>query len=386
MQRDMHYYATYCAAFLAGYSHEESLAIGYSSQFVDVCSETLVKKVGGPLSGITMQLSAEMMQSETDILGLQNITRIWASFHFLPGDLYAEPGRGGRRYKRKYRLICDVNSDLLVKTVELARNRSLQAAGVAMHILADTWAHRYFAGTPSLVINDASSDFYECSAGPDGEIYEKLTLHTINVGKDSPEKHCYRVCPYTPSENSIMNLGHGRLGHLPDYSYLRYCYTPAWGNYRIIDKNNPEDYYMSFGQMVYALKCLRNGEPFEKDRYDEEAFRVYGDEIRGIINKRQLINCEGWQQLGERLSGQKIPEFDVERYQEEFMAADEESKGKTFLGRFFRAAMMQKSMVTGEIFESGSNLAGLYVKKGEKYHAVEDYIKLFKNKLRGRVK
>ena len=27
MQKDFHYYATYAAAFLAGYSHEESLAV-----------------------------------------------------------------------------------------------------------------------------------------------------------------------------------------------------------------------------------------------------------------------------------------------------------------------------------------------------------------------
>jgi hypothetical protein len=35
MQLDFHYYATYAAATLAGYSHEESMAICYSAQFVD---------------------------------------------------------------------------------------------------------------------------------------------------------------------------------------------------------------------------------------------------------------------------------------------------------------------------------------------------------------
>ncbi len=42
MQKDFHYYATYCAACLAGYSHEESLVICYSAQFVDLCSRTLL--------------------------------------------------------------------------------------------------------------------------------------------------------------------------------------------------------------------------------------------------------------------------------------------------------------------------------------------------------
>jgi len=35
MQKDFHYYATYCAAVIAGYNHEDSLTIAYSAQFVD---------------------------------------------------------------------------------------------------------------------------------------------------------------------------------------------------------------------------------------------------------------------------------------------------------------------------------------------------------------
>lgn len=150
MQGDFHYYATYCAAYLAGYSHEQSLSICYSAQFVDLCSATLLSKLKAPQSAATTQLKLEMMKTRTDRVGLQNITRIWASFHFLPYDLYATRERCGKRYLNKYRLICKPNSDLIVDTVKLAKGSSLQAAGVAMHVLADTWAHSYFAGTPSL--------------------------------------------------------------------------------------------------------------------------------------------------------------------------------------------------------------------------------------------
>ena len=45
-------------------------------------------------------------------------------------------------------------------TVELAKGRSLQAVGIAMHVLADTWAHQNFAGTPSLVINNTNFHFF----------------------------------------------------------------------------------------------------------------------------------------------------------------------------------------------------------------------------------
>ena len=183
MQIDFHYYATYCAAYMAGYSHEESLDLCYSAQFVDCCTKTLLSGIGAPESAATTQLQLEMMEARTDLIGLQDITRIWASFHFLPYDLHAEVKKGSKVYKDKYRLICNTNSDLLVETVGLAKDRGLQAAGLAMHILADTWAHRYFAGTPSMVINNTNDYFFELI--PEGEIQ----LHQYAVSAHGELRH-----------------------------------------------------------------------------------------------------------------------------------------------------------------------------------------------------
>lgn len=55
MQEDFHYYATYCAAYLAGHTHEESLTIAYSAQFVDCCSRSLLDGVKGPDAAATTQ-------------------------------------------------------------------------------------------------------------------------------------------------------------------------------------------------------------------------------------------------------------------------------------------------------------------------------------------
>ena len=122
MQMDFHYYATYCAAFLAGYTHEESMDISYSSQFVDRCSKTLLLRINAPLNAATTQLQLEMMDADTDPLGLQDITRIWASFHFLPRDLYANRRHCTAAYRSKYRMICGPNGELAAETdfLELA--------------------------------------------------------------------------------------------------------------------------------------------------------------------------------------------------------------------------------------------------------------------------
>ena len=361
MQMDFHYYATYCAAFIAGYSHKESCSIAYSAQFVDECSLLLINKLKAPRAAATTQLQTELMDADTDIMGLQDITRIWASFHFLPQDLYAQKKWRTKRYLRKYRLLCGPNGSLLRETVDLAKGRGLQAAGLAMHILADTWAHRYFAGTPSLAINNTDYYFYEIF--PDGT-EKQIKFRHSPTQPDDLENSIYTSSLYQSNENSIMNLGHGRAGHLPDYSFCRYKYLPAWGDYREIIKDNPSDYFNAFCQMIYAMKYLKGDvETFELDTYDTEAVKPYRDEIKAIICERRPNASDGWRAFGERLSGETIPVYDINKYQKEYM--DSDNKEDTFLGGFFGAAVRQKSMVTNRILTSHSLLPGYSVTPGK---------------------
>ena len=368
MNSDFHYYATYCAAILAGYSHEESQDIAYSDCFVDSCCKTLLTKLKAPAAAATTQLKLELMDARTDISGLHDITRIWSSFHFLPYDLYAEPPkRCSKRYKAKYRLICNPNSELVKDTVTLARSKSLQAAGVAMHVLCDTWAHRYFAGTPSLVINNPYNRFVELLPGENGFEERKITFRHSASAPDDLEHSIYTSSLYSNSENSIMNLGHGRAGHLPDYSFIRYKYLPAWGNYEEIVKDNPSDFKNAFCQMLYALKFLHTeAQEFETERYDRQGIAEIEAELDRIINKRQLDASEDWKALGTKLSGKTPEPFDIEKYQEEYMSAERSKKDETFLGKFILAALAQKSMVTNRIFKSGSKLAGKSVERGKR--------------------
>ena len=378
MNSDFHYYATYCAAIIAGYTHDESLDIAYSDCFVDMCTRTLLSKIEGPFSSATTQLNLELMDTPTDVVGLQDITRMWASFHFLPKDLYAEPKqRCSKRYKNKYRLICGTNGALLADTVNLAKDKSLQAVGLAMHVLCDTWAHKTFAGTPSQVINGPYNVFYEIM--PDGSEKKITFRHTASMPDDLDQ--CIYTCSLAAgSENSIMNLGHGRAGHLPDYSFIKYKYLPAWGNYEEIVKDNPSDYRHAFCQMIYALKFLR-GEysEFELEKYDFEAIKGLESEIDTILRKRQLSSADDWKALGERLSGKEIEPFDVEKYQPEYIDAAEDDKDDTFLGKFILASLAQKSMITNKIFRSGSKLAGYSIEtKRRLFRTMKDYNKLIK--------
>ena len=373
MQEDFHYYATYCAAYLAGHTHSEALDICYSAQFVDLCSRTYLKHIQAPLSAATTQLQLEMMEARTDKLGLQDITRIWASFHFLPYDLEAVPPfKCGRRYRDKYRMICKPNGALVKDTVENARFKSLQAVGVAMHVMADTWAHQNFAGTPSLAMNNTNDYFFEIL--PDGSERQISLSHNPRAEED-PEKGKYTGSIYQPNENSIMNLGHGRAGHLPDYSFARYRYLPAWGAYEEILKDNPSDYLHAFTQMIHAMKYLRGAqEEFCLDTYDLEAIAEKEERIRTILMTRQVDASADWKKFGEELSGEEIPVFDQDAYEQEYLEADKDDKNETFLGKFILAALSHKSLVTNKIFSTGNRLAGISVDFEEKgFRGIRDF-------------
>lgn len=386
MQIDFHYYGTYCAALLAGWSPTEALELATADQFTDCCSKTYLKSAGAPAAAATTQLQLEMMDLNTDVFGLQNITRIWASFHFLPRDLFVQKPKHSRIYMNKYRLICGPNGALLPETVRLAKEvGTLQAAGMAAHILADTWAHMYFAGTPSLVINNTDFDFYVIENKDGRETERPVNFNHNPASPDRIEDAYYTNSVFQGSEKSIMNLGHGRAGHLPDYSFLKYRYLPAWNDFNTVVKDNPSDYWHAFCQKVYALQFLHGDVPvFENETYAFETVQPYETQIRAIIEKPQLEACADWKAFGEQLSGTEIPDFDEHAFLREYVAAPEAEKDDTALGRFVIAAMAQKSMVTNRIFKSGNMLAGFsadYNRWG--FRGIRDYVKLVEVKRGG---
>ena len=381
MEKSFHYYGTYCAAMLAGHSHEEGLEICYSAFLVDKCSKAFLRRIGGPVQAATTQLPAEMASARTDPLGLADITRIWAAFHFLPYDLHAQVGKGGKRYRNKYRMICGPNGSLLADTVNLAQGKGAQATGLAMHVLADTWAHRYFAGTPSLVINNTNRFFAELLPAADGTFADRpVKFRHSPMAPDDLDAGIYTNTVYQPSEDAVMNLGHGRAGHLPDYSFMRYRFVPAWSDYEEVLKDNPAEYYQAFAQMVYALKCLRgDGGPFRTDVYDTDAVAPHEQTVRRILEKRQLDvgAAEDWRAFGQQLSGHAIDDFDIDAHVQEYLDASADGKDETYLGKFILAALAQKGMVVNRVWSSGNPLAGRSVDYDEKgFAGLKDFLPL----------
>ena len=70
-------------------------------------------------------------------------------------------------------------------------------------------------------------------------------------------------------------------------------------------------------------------------------------------------------------------DFDLEKYQEEYVQAKGDDKDDTFIGKFVMAAMAQKSMVTNKIYNSGNKIAGYSLEyRKMDLRGIKDYKKL----------
>ena len=125
--------------------------------------------------------------------------------------------------------------------------------------------------------------------------------------------------------------------------------------------------------MIYAMKYLRGEiDVFVTDKYDTDAVKSIEGYLKDIFEKRQSDSCADWKALVKRLYGEEIEDFNAEKYQDEYISAAD--KDDSFIGRYIKGSLAQKSMVTNRIYRSGNLLAGYSVEyKQMGLKGIKDY-------------
>lgn len=293
MNIDFHYYATYVAARLAGYDFASAQTIAHGAQYVDDSDITMLQDSLGHYY-ITDFTPNPTVQSLSDMVdknfrwsegALNSIADIWVPFHFLPGNYgdvplktYSGPqSDSGNLFKwkfdaesaKQFKLLCQPNS-LLVKSMindivinHRDKNYLLPLIGLRMHVLADTWAHMFYIGMPAWFTNDAGENVYKIK----GETKTPVSWQRVWPWDDSTDiMEGESATPDALAYNSVVYLGHGRMGHLPDYPYLKYEYTPRWSAESVV-KDNASYFMQAFKQLTMALTCIRSGTTFNTNSY-----------------------------------------------------------------------------------------------------------------------
>jgi len=178
--------------------------------------------------------------------------------------------------------------------------------GLRSHVIADTWAHQDFTGVRSVIntyydvddvkkkpygirykvpVDEKKKQYYRMKYGDDykfpGEDYTYRVLwegHPFqgmeHTGKDEEykrvtadkafkqlKKERNNVFAAAPAIGKLAYLGHGWMGHLPDYSFISYKYRPTWmKNYAQHERNNPEVYLDAFYDILYLLHVVKEKE------------------------------------------------------------------------------------------------------------------------------
>ncbi|WP_295763524.1 DUF6765 family protein [uncultured Oscillibacter sp.] len=256
MDLNFHYYVTYSAARRAGASAGDARLIARAARYVDECD------------GVTVQSAStivfEDMLDVFDRSGAQRRTQalIWPVFHFLPGDYASFRGemRGGQGpLTPEKMLICGPESKLAGAVVQGAkqsydggqdREKALLRIGIAMHVLADTFAHQGFAGIASYDLN------------------EVCQVKHIVPGKDAAPEDIlddvrYRPGDYSPAptRSSFGYLGHGRIGTCLDLPCETLHYKAQWHGEGDpwITRYNPLEFYCAYLQMTDAMRYILGG-------------------------------------------------------------------------------------------------------------------------------
>lgn len=303
MDRDMHYYGTYVAANLAGYTEWEAMKIAYAAQYVDDCTLYQMNKLYGNIvfnkEDFERRLHAKMIitcQNLTDFTFERVISsyndndnayrQIWSIFHFLPGNLKNELTYNGEyehliysydsKAKWEFSLICRTCSELLGKVINNVKNYKYDKTiliGIVMHVLADTWSHYDFSGSPCWWINEVT----------DSVLYKDqqwFPIDWVSFEVNSPS---------SPFINSVSYLGHGRIGHIADLPWINYKCKNQWRGY-YIEKDNKEDFCKGFVQMIVALKSIKNGLEFSVSDFNNGVNIETINQIKSIIDTKQELS------------------------------------------------------------------------------------------------
>lgn len=364
MDIDFHYYATYKAALLAGWNNSDAETIATAAQFVDEFDYTfgygkhpwvfdknidLPEPLYGKLryepssdgKGIVIPRKTVQNYKNDFMLTKHTRTDIWMTFHFLPGnfDFSDSAGRNVPEYKSRSgasKLLCRPFSQTAISMINdlldyKKTDYFLHLLGLRMHVFADTWAHQDFVGDAVKSANDCAGyyNFFETADG----VMEQVDWHILFAGPNS------EYAPVT------QYLGHGRLGHFPDFGWCRFYYTPAWLNKTslgqtlsgvvrggksvyMLERNNPTEFETAFFEMVKVLYAVKNNIEYPSEHLNLNKILSgleghYREEFRKtniLDNKSASFNSDysvfeqsiaKWKNFGAQSGLSVPPNFDV---------------------------------------------------------------------------
>ncbi|MEG3921277.1 hypothetical protein QUA07_19515 [Microcoleus sp. T3_A4] len=129
--------------------------------------------------------------------------------------------------------------------------------GVRAHVIADTWAHQDFCGIHNILNSYWDVDYNPTSWNPYKWGYGRQSIQYDDQKQGWQKKVLsFLLKKSHPNFEAVPNhtsyLGHGWMGHLPDFSFVKFRYKPCWADptQEAVVRNNPEEYKKAWVELV----------------------------------------------------------------------------------------------------------------------------------------
>lgn len=170
-----------------------------------------------------------------------------------------------------------IGGDTILKAerADVLRRFRLILLGIRAHVIADTWAHQDHCGLDNVMNTYWDADYDPDSWNPAKMGYGRQSIYYT----DGPSKPWTNTVlsslassNFEAAPNSTSYLGHGWLGHFPDYSFVRYRYKPCWSDPKqTIERDNPKEYAAAWLELTSLFCQAKTGQKLVLDE------RIQGD-------------------------------------------------------------------------------------------------------------
>ena len=271
MQIDGHHTLTYVLSRMAGFEHDEANIIAHSAQYVDDATNSgnIEFTNGAMFSRISSAHGTYDMKHHLDA---HENHLVWVPFHFLPGNdgkIAGENVDGSFINKLVCKPASPVAGDLLDECMkDIDKDYALHRLGITMHVFADTFAHKGFAGVIHNVnkVKNLKCDNYDMG------FFDELKSKTLS--KKFP-------------------MGHGAALTCPDMPFLKWSYTNGLGE--LVERDNLKDFteaaYDIFDQLnLFLQKQGKEVKDYTKADMDQikQNFENFKDEDGDIRHEKWL--------------------------------------------------------------------------------------------------
>jgi len=139
--------------------------------------------------------------------------------------------------------------------------------GARAHVIADTWAHQDWSSANNVINTywDVSDSTYH------NQFAQRIEYQDIGDEWNQIKLSSLSHLNLSAVPNGTSYLGHGWMGHFPDYSFVKYRYKPCWRKTSdpVLERDNPTEFKHAFLELC-SLFCQTQGNKFQPQKAKNE--------------------------------------------------------------------------------------------------------------------